>query len=87
MTIDREQWLGVLLACAMCGAVLAEDADETAEAPAPERVEEATPQTEETPAAAEADDEPEPKKTAAAEIFVPSEDISEDFAVPFPVDI
>ena len=33
-------------------------------------------------------DEPEPPKAdPAAEIFVPSEDISEDFAVPFPVDI
>ena len=33
-------------------------------------------------------DEPEPPEgEPAAEIFVPSEDISEDFAVPFPVDI
>ena len=38
----------------------------------------------ETPAAPEA----EPNEDdAAAEVFVPSEDISEDFAVPFPVDI
>ena len=37
---------------------------------------------------AEAPDEPEPPQSEpAAEIFVPSEDISEDFAVPFPVDI
>lgn len=37
---------------------------------------------------AEATDEPEPPNTEPiAEIFVPSEDISEDFAVPFPVDI
>lgn len=37
---------------------------------------------------AEATDEPEPPQAEpAAEIFVPSEDISEDFAVPFPVDI
>lgn len=33
-------------------------------------------------------DESDPPETEpAAEIFVPSEDISEDFAVPFPVDI
>ena len=37
---------------------------------------------------AERADEPEPPQAEpAAEIFVPSEDISEDFAVPFPVDI
>lgn len=34
-----------------------------------------------------ADQSEPPQAEPAAEIFVPSEDISEDFAVPFPVDI
>ncbi|MCY3812277.1 MAG: hypothetical protein OXH15_10825 [Gammaproteobacteria bacterium] len=34
-----------------------------------------------------ADESEPPQAEPAAEIFVPSEDISEDFAVPFPVDI
>lgn len=34
-----------------------------------------------------ADESEPPQFEPAAEIFVPSEDISEDFAVPFPVDI
>ena len=38
---------------------------------------------------AENDEEtaPVPANTESAEVFVPSEEISEDFAVPFPVDI
>lgn len=53
---------------------------------------EATPVDEEIePMAADdaerADESEPPQAEPAAEIFVPSEDISEDFAVPFPVDI
>ncbi len=37
---------------------------------------------------ADRSDEPEPPRgEPAAEVFVPTEEISEDFAVPFPVDI
>lgn len=51
----------------------------------------AVPRDEDIPSweADEADraDESEPPQAEAAEVFVPTEDISEDFAVPFPVDI
>lgn len=50
-----------------------EDADEGDAAPAADPEEEAP--------------EPEPKNDGPADVFVPSENLSEDISVPFPVDI
>jgi len=73
----------VVLAPAVPGAPAGSDAD----APARSGTDDATAAE---PAASEAPDgEPGAERDAgpSPEVFVPSEDISEDFAVPFPVDI
>ena len=92
MTIDRRKWTRTLAACMVGGASLAgsaekaENAESTARDAASDETEKAV-EAPRPPKAKEADGETETKRTAAAEVFVPSEDISEDFAVPFPVDI
>ena len=80
-----------------CGAATPDAAAESADgAPsaeaAPEAVEDAASSeaAEASPAEESADEEPAEEESAEdgpAEVFVPSENISEDISVPFPVDI
>lgn len=85
-----------VLGAFVCGAATPDAAAESAEgAPsaeaAPEAVEDASSsEAAEASPAEESADEPAGEESAAdgpAEVFVPSENISEDISVPFPVDI
>ena len=71
--------IGVLMSAS--GWVYAQEAQEPQEA---QHTEPAQPPD---PAASESRDEEDEIAQAAADVFVPTEEISEDAAVPFPVDI
>ena len=86
-TPRRAGWIGIAAVCIVAAAGFAEEAEDPEPAePASEKPLEAA---KETPAEPEAkpNEDDAAAEVAAAEVFVPSEDISEDFAVPFPVDI
>ena len=77
----KTRWLFGLLLSALAAGALA--ASETPPAtPTPEKAEDAAPAPKEDETSNDEDETPE-----AAEVFVPTEAISEDIAVPFPVDI
>ena len=82
---------GLLPAVALVLALAANAAEEAPAAPTAADAEPEKPAASEPePVAEEAvetETGPEKPEPEAAEVFVPTEDISEDFAVPFPVDI
>lgn len=90
----KTRWLFGLLLSALAASAWAAEAPAEADEPKaaasptpptaekPEKAEDAAPAPKEDGASKEAEEPPE-----AAEVFVPTEAISEDIAVPFPVDI
>ncbi|MFA5494840.1 MAG: hypothetical protein WC247_08675 [Porticoccaceae bacterium] len=86
----RNRSLAALLIAALAGGGLVATASDPAEAPARES---SPPARQGTPPAAQPGDDKAPAPAATgqrqqpADIFKPSEEISEDLSVPFPVDI